>query len=366
VTAATAAEGTATAVGLVGLERSFGEHQAVKGIDLEIRDGEFFSLIGPSGCGKTTTLRMIAGLETPSDGRVFVHGRDVTPTPAHRRPVNTVFQHFALFPHLTVFENVAFGLRERRTPKAELRARVREMLEQVGLTGRERARPKELSGGQQQRVALARSLVLQPEVLLLDEPLGALDLKLRRQMQGVLKQLQREIGITFVYVTHDQEEAFSMSDRVGIMNAGRLEQVGAPRDVYHRPQTLFVADFVGASNQIPATILEGASASRLRADLGSLGVVEVPGAAALAPGAAAAAILRPESTGPIGAGGGVRLTGRLVDVAYLGPQVQYTIDAAPAGEVIVLQGSQADEGGARLGEECTFTWPAGAIWLVPA
>jgi ABC-type Fe3+/spermidine/putrescine transport system ATPase subunit len=185
-------------------------------------------------------------------------------------------------------------------------------------------------------------------------------------MQGVLKQLQREIGITFVYVTHDQEEAFSMSDRVGIMNAGKLEQVGAPRDVYHRPQTLFVADFVGASNQIPATILERSSGSRLRADLGGLGVVEAPGSAALGPGSAAAAILRPESTGPIEADGGVRLSGRLVDIAYLGPQVQYTIDAAPAGEVIVLHSSQADEGDARLGDERAFTWPAASIWLVPA
>jgi len=366
VTAAAAVERGTAAVGLVGLERSFGEFQAVKGIDLEIRDGEFFSLIGPSGCGKTTTLRMIAGLETPSAGRVFVHGRDMTPTPAHRRPVNTVFQHFALFPHLNVFENVAFGLRERRTPKDELRTRVAQMLELVDLAGRDRARPKELSGGQQQRVALARSLVLEPEVLLLDEPLGALDLKLRRQMQGVLKNLQREIGITFVYVTHDQEEAFSMSDRVGIMNAGLLEQVGAPRDVYHRPQTLFVADFVGASNQIPATIIERTSDSRMRADLGSLGVIEAPGSTALAPGAAAAAILRPESTGPLDGADGVRLSGRLVDVAYLGPQVQYTIAAGAAGEVTVLRSSQAEEGDTHLGEERTFTWPAASIWLVPA
>ena len=242
---------------------------AVRGIDLAIADGEFFSLLGPSGCGKTTTLRLISGLEEPTVGRVEVHGRDMTRVPPHRRPVTTVFQNYALFPHLNVFENVAFGLRERRVARAELRSRVARLLELVDLSGRDTARPRELSGGQQQRVALARSLVLNPEVLLLDEPLGALDLKLRKQLQGLLKSVQREVGITFVYVTHDQEEAFSMSDRVAVMNLGRVEQIGGPREVYARPSTLFVAQFVGASNHFPARVVEVLADGRYRADLGA-------------------------------------------------------------------------------------------------
>ena len=251
------------AIALEQLERHYGELTAVAGIDLEIADGEFFSLIGPSGCGKTTTLRIVAGLETPSSGKVSVRGQDVTDVPAFKRPVNTVFQHYALFPHLNVFENVAFGLKERKVSRGDTARRVTEMLELVGLTGREKARPKQLSGGQQQRVALARSLVLEPAVLLLDEPLGALDLKLRKQMQMVLKQIQREVGITFVYVTHDQEEAFSMSDRVAIMDKGKIEQIGDPVDTYRRPQTLFVADFVGASNRFERAHRRGAGGGLL-------------------------------------------------------------------------------------------------------
>jgi spermidine/putrescine transport system ATP-binding protein len=357
--------GDGVAVSLEALERRFGDFVAVKSIDLEIRDGEFFSLIGPSGCGKTTTLRMIAGLEVPSGGRVLVHGRDMTWVPAHRRPVNTVFQQFALFPHLDVFENVAFGLKERRVPKQQLRERVAGMLEQVELSGRERARPRELSGGQQQRVALARSLVLEPEVLLLDEPLGALDLKLRRQMQAVLKRLQRDIGITFVYVTHDQEEAFSMSDRVGIMKAGVLEQLGEPREVYHRPRTLFVADFVGASNRFPAAVLERLPNGRLRADMGPLGVVETGGSPDLEAGSAAVAIVRPESMSPDG-GGSVGLSGPVTDIAYLGSQVQYTLDAGELGRVIALVASEDDADQPPATGERRFTWPAERMWLVPA
>jgi spermidine/putrescine transport system ATP-binding protein len=359
------ANGSQPAVTLEGLERRFGDLVAVHGIDLEIADGEFFSLIGPSGCGKTTTLRIIAGLEEPSTGRVLVRGNDMTWVPANRRPVNTVFQHFALFPHLDVFENVAFGLRERKAPKAEIRERVARMLDLVELRGRERARPRELSGGQQQRVALARSLVLEPQVLLLDEPLGALDLKLRRQMQAVLKELQREIGITFVYVTHDQEEAFSMSDRVGIMNAGVLEQVGLPRDVYHRPRTLFVADFVGASNRFPATVLDRLPDGRLRADLGPLGVLEAGGSDGVEPGSPAVAIVRPESMSPDG-DGAVAVRGEVADVAYLGAQVQYTIETAERGRVIALIPSDAEAGEAELGRERRFTWAADRMWLVPA
>ena len=356
------------AVSLVGLRRMFGEFAAVRDISLDIGDREFFSLIGPSGCGKTTTLRLIAGLDVPSAGRVLVHGRDVTSVPAHRRPVNTVFQQFALFPHLDVFENVAFGLRERRVGKSELRSRVAEMLDLVGLSGRERSRPRELSGGQQQRVALARSLVLRPEVLLLDEPLGALDLKLRRQMQQLLKNIQREVGITFVYVTHDQEEAFSMSDRVGIVNAGLLDQVGLPKEVYHRPQTLFVADFVGASNRFPGTVLGVlGSGIRYRAELGSLGVVEASGVDGLEPGAAVIAIVRPEAVTVAAAGGDdLSVDGVITDVSYLGPQVQCSLRSDRVGTVVAVARSLGDAYVARTGQRLTFRLSSDAMWLVPA
>ena len=246
------AAGGVAAIELIGVEKDFpsvsGSVKAVERVDLGIQEGEFFSLLGPSGCGKTTTLRMVAGFEEPSSGQILLHGRDVVGVPPYRRDVNMVFQQYALFPHMDVFENVAFGLRRKKVPAAELRARVTEMLELVELTGRERRRPKQLSGGQQQRVALARALVNRPRALLLDEPLGALDLKLRRAMQLELKRIQREVGITFVYVTHDQEEALTMSDRLVVMNAGRIEQLGAPRELYERPATRFVANFLGTSN----------------------------------------------------------------------------------------------------------------------
>jgi len=350
---------------LEGVTKAFGSFVAVDDVTLTVPSGSFFALLGPSGCGKTTTLRMVAGLEQPTRGRIRLGDDDVTDAKPHQRPVNTVFQTYALFPHLDVFENVAFGLRERRAPRDELRRRVAGILELVELTGREGARPRELSGGQQQRVALARSLVLEPEVLLLDEPLGALDLKLRRQMQVVLKQLQREIGITFVYVTHDQEEAFSMSDRVGIMNAGVLEQLGPPREVYHRPRTLFVADFVGASNRFPATVVERLADGRVRADLGPLGVVEAGGSDRHEAGARAVAIVRPESMSPDG-GDSVGLSGSVVDVAYLGAQVQYTLDAGEMGRVIALVASEDDDGDGSIEGERRFTWPAQRMWLVPA
>ena len=237
---------TESAVDISGVEKRFGDLVAVRDLDLRIERGEFFSIIGPSGCGKTTTLRMIAGFEEPTAGRISVGGRDMTGVRPYRRPVNTVFQSYALFPHLDVFENVAFGLREAKVGKAEIRTRVGEAVSLVQLEGRERSRPRQLSGGQQQRVALARALVNRPEVLLLDEPLGALDLKLRTDMQTQLKDLQRSVGVTFCYVTHDQGEAFSMSDRVAVMNHGVLEQVGTPEELYERPANRFVAGFIGS------------------------------------------------------------------------------------------------------------------------
>jgi putative spermidine/putrescine transport system ATP-binding protein len=242
------------AVRLVGLQKSFGDVVAVGGIDLEIAEGEFFSMLGPSGSGKTTTLRMIAGFELPTAGRIELHGEDVSPLPPFDRDVNTVFQDYALFPHMTVGDNVGYGLMVRKVPRDERRQRVVDALRMVRLDGYERRRPSQLSGGQRQRVALARALVNRPRVLLLDEPLGALDLKLREEMQIELKAIQREVGITFVYVTHDQEEALTMSDRIAVFNQGRIEQVGAPADVYERPATAFVAGFVGTSNLISGEV----------------------------------------------------------------------------------------------------------------
>src|SRR4051812_6325648 len=236
------------------LRKEFAEVTAVDGIDLQVPAGEFFSLLGPSGCGKTTPLRMIAGFERPTSGQILLDGTDVAYTPPHQRNVNTVFQNYALFPHLNVFDNIAFGLRRAKRPKAEIRDRVGKSLELVQLGGYEKRKPTQLSGGQQQRVALARALVLNPSVLLLDEPLGALDAKLRKALQIELKSLQQEVGITFLYVTHDQEEALTMSDRLAVMNGGRIEQVGAPQDVYEDPETLYVADFLGVSKPIQANI----------------------------------------------------------------------------------------------------------------
>jgi spermidine/putrescine transport system ATP-binding protein len=348
-------DNASVAVRLAGVERWFGSVAAVRGIDLEIGEGEFFSLIGPSGCGKTTTLKMISGLDEPTEGRIEVHGRDMRGVPPHRRPVTTVFQSYALFPHLDVFENVAFGLREQHVRRDEIRARVGRMLALVELGGRERARPRELSGGQQQRVALARSLVLDPEVLLLDEPLGALDLKLRKQLQTLLRSVQREVGITFVYVTHDQEEAFSMSDRVAVMNRGLVEQVGSPREVYPRPATLFVADFVGASNRFAACIAEPVAGGRYRADVEGLGSLVVPGAPALQPAQAATAIVRPEQ---VRSGGGtIAFDARVENVAYMGPAVHLTL-ASALGELSCVAPGNAEgvETATRFGFEPDDVW----------
>src|SRR3954451_21742976 len=244
-------------VKLVDVVKMFGETVAVDHIDLEVVSGEFFSLLGPSGCGKTTTLRMIGGFEAPTSGLIELQGQDVTWLPPYKRNVNTVFQNYALFPHLTIFENVAFGLRRKGVPSADVTRQVDEMLQLVRLFGFEKRKPSQISGGQAQRVALARALINKPAVLLLDEPLGALDLKLRKQMQVELKRIQQEVGITFIYVTHDQEEAMTMSDRIAVMNRGRYEQLGEPETLYERPSTRFVAGFLGASNLLGGTC-EGA------------------------------------------------------------------------------------------------------------
>jgi spermidine/putrescine transport system ATP-binding protein len=255
-------------VQLVSLAKRFGAFEAVRGIDLDVLPGEFFSLLGPSGCGKTTTLRLIAGFERPSGGRILLDGQDVSDTPPNRRNVNTVFQSYALFSHLTVVENVAFGLRFSKASKEEARSRVGQALSLVQMQEFRDRKPHQLSGGQQQRVALARALILNPSVLLLDEPLGALDAKLRKALQIELKALQEQVGITFVYVTHDQEEALTMADRLAVMNEGRIEQVGSPRDVYEEPASAYVADFLGVSNMLDAQVIGTDSDGNCRVRVG--------------------------------------------------------------------------------------------------
>lgn len=280
------------AVELSDVTKAFGEIIAVERMSLSISDGEFFSLLGPSGCGKTTTLRMIAGFERPTVGEVYIKSQPMAQIPAYRRPVNTVFQNYALFPHMTVAQNVAFGLEMKKIAKSEIQRRVSEILELVQLPGMGDRRPKQLSGGQQQRVALARALVNRPDVLLLDEPLGALDLKLRKAMQLELKQIQSEVGITFIYVTHDQEEALTMSDRIAVMSDGLVQQVGLPRDIYEHPANRFVADFIGETNFISGEVCELAEMVTVR-----VGEVELSGSAnghAIAKGEQVTLAIRPE------------------------------------------------------------------------
>jgi putative spermidine/putrescine transport system ATP-binding protein len=291
---------------------------AVAGIDLDVYDGEFFSMLGPSGSGKTTTLRMIAGFELPSEGRILLHGRDVTNVPPFDRDVNTVFQDYALFPHMSVGDNVAYGLMIRKVPKAERATRVAEALRMVRLEGYEGRRPSQLSGGQRQRVALARALVNRPRVLLLDEPLGALDLKLREEMQIELKSIQQLVGITFIYVTHDQEEALTMSDRLAVFNKGRIEQVGAPAEVYERPATRFVAGFVGTSN-----LLTGAVAEQ---------IVGRPGTFTVRP----EKIHMVEPDTPVGPDE-TTATGRIRDVVYLGPDTRFVVALDAGTDLVVTQ-----------------------------
>jgi len=316
-------------VQLVDLVKSFGEVTAVDGINVEIPGGEFFSLLGPSGCGKTTTLRLIAGFERPTEGRILLDGRDMAQTPPHKRNVNTVFQSYALFPFLTVEENVAFGLRFQRVSKEESRRRAAEALSLVQLHGMGKRRPSQLSGGQQQRVALARALVLNPAVLLLDEPLGALDAKLRKALQIELKSLQQEVGVTFIYVTHDQEEALTMSDRIAVMSNGRVEQVGPPSAVYEEPETSYVADFLGVSNQMAATAegSDGNGSCRVRMGDFTLsatkGDMQARGDIKL--------IIRPERVRlePPGTSGENRVPGMVERVVYVGPVIQLLLRLGP-------------------------------------
>ena len=313
-----ASRAAAPAVRLEGVVKRFGQVVAVDGVTLDVPAGEFFSLLGPSGSGKTTCLRMIAGFEQPSEGRILLGGRDVAGLPPYERDVNTVFQDYALFPHMTVAENVGYGLRVRKVRGSERARRVADALAMVRLEGFGDRRPAQLSGGQRQRVALARALVVRPTVLLLDEPLGALDLKLRQTMQIELKDIQVDVGLTFVYVTHDQEEALTMSDRLAVFNEGRIEQVGSPAEVYERPATVFVAGFIGVSN-----VLDGDAARQLT-------------------GSRHAFTIRPEKIAIVGSDAREdesrrTATGRVREVVYLGAITRYLVDLDVGGELVVMQ-----------------------------
>jgi spermidine/putrescine transport system ATP-binding protein len=325
-------------VTLENVTKQFGEVKAVDAISLEIGDGEFFSLLGPSGCGKTTTLRMIAGFEQPTYGEIYIMGQPVAGVPAFRRPVNTVFQNYALFPHMTVLQNVAFGLQMAKVPKTDIARRVTDALKLVQMEGFAERKPTQLSGGQKQRIALARALVNRPKVLLLDEPLGALDLKLRKAMQLELKQIQSEVGITFIYVTHDQEEALTMSDRIAVMNRGHIAQVGKAHEIYEHPANRFVADFIGETNFINGTVLEAGKYTTLESN-GVLfgGVAREP----LAKGTSATVAIRPEkiwlfpTTGEIPVNQRVALDGRITEAIYIGTDTRYQVQLTTGDTLVV-------------------------------
>ena len=356
------------AIELVSVEKEFtaGGHdvRAVEHVDLRIAEGEFFSLLGPSGCGKTTTLRMIAGFEEPTSGQILLHGRDMVGVPPFRRDVNMVFQQYALFPHMDVFENVAFGLRRKKVAKDEIARRVAEALALVELEGREKRRPRQLSGGQQQRVALARALVNRPRALLLDEPLGALDLKLRQAMQLELKRIQREVGITFVYVTHDQEEALTMSDRLVVMNACRIEQLGSPRELYEYPATRFVANFIGTSNILTGRLERKGDAWAL-AGLGPDQRVLLTEAGETSQGQEVELAVRPEKMVLRGEHDppppdrcALRVT--VTEVVYLGTSTQYrTVTDAGTAVAVYRQNASTTPGAEVLtGQVGWLEWPS--------
>jgi spermidine/putrescine transport system ATP-binding protein len=352
------------AIELSGVHKDYLSHgetvQAVRRLDLRIAQGEFFSLLGPSGCGKTTTMRMIAGFEEPTGGTVFLDGQDVTRVAPNKRDVNMVFQSYALFPHLSAYQNVAFGLERKKVGKSEIKRRAGEIMEIVSLTGMEQRSPREMSGGQQQRVALARALVNRPRALLLDEPLGALDLKLRQQMQVELKRIQREVGITFVYVTHDQGEALTMSDRIAVMDAGRIDQLGTPREIYERPATRFVAGFIGTSNLLDGTV-DSISDGVAVLSYGEGERVLVPVNGSTATGDELEVSVRPEKIdlsqeAPEGAGISV-LTGVVTEVVYHGTSTNYTVKTAAGPDLVIFdQNAYSAEDLAGPGDRVYLSW----------
>jgi spermidine/putrescine transport system ATP-binding protein len=360
----------APSVRMDAVTKRFGDFVAVRELDLDIARGEFFTMLGPSGCGKTTTLRMVAGFEEPSEGRVLLDGEDVTGRPAFKRPTNTVFQSYALFPHMSVEKNVAFGLQRTGVNKAESKRRAAEELERVGLAAEAKRRPAQLSGGQQQRVALARALVNRPAVLLLDEPLGALDLKLRKQLQVELKRIQREVGITFVYVTHDQEEALTMSDRIAVMNHGLIEQVADPETVYERPATTFVAGFIGVSNLMPGEVVTAnGGAAELRLDAGP--TVRTADALEVDAGQRAYAVVRPEKLLLQDAGdtsaGRASVEGQVESSLYLGTATQMVVRLGDDTRMTVLVPNADVEERRELpapGEPARLSWSEENIHVV--
>jgi spermidine/putrescine transport system ATP-binding protein len=353
-------------VRLERVTKRFGDVTAVDDLSLEIPEGEFFSLLGPSGCGKTTTLRMIGGFEEVTSGSIFLGSQEVTDLPPFRRATNTVFQNYALFPHLNVFENIAFGLRRRRTPPGEIRRQVAFMLDLVELPGYEGRKPSQLSGGQQQRVALARALVNNPRVLLLDEPLGALDLKLRKQMQVELKRIQSEIGITFIFVTHDQEEAMTMSDRIAVMRHGRIEQLGTPEELYERPTTDFVAGFLGVSNLLDAEVAgRGDPFADLRLTDGTM--LRAP-SSGLNGETKVRLGVRPEKLRVLaiaedgvtaGNGEANAIEGTVLDASYLGVSTQYLVETADGHRLVVYAQNIETSGASEMladGQRVRLTW----------
>jgi spermidine/putrescine transport system ATP-binding protein len=354
------ADATDAAVSLRGITKRFGNVVAVDALDLDIGDGEFFAMLGPSGCGKTTTLRMIAGLEFPTEGSLKIFGDEVGTLPPNKRPVNTVFQAYALFPHMSVADNIAFGLKMTKVPKAEIATRVEEAVALVRLQGMEARRPHQLSGGQQQRVALARALVNRPKVLLLDEPLGALDQKLRQEMQLELKALQREVGITFVFVTHDQEEALTMADRIAVMHGGKMLQVGPPADIYERPANRFVADFIGRTNLLEGTVEAAdvvclANGSRITAEcahpVGTKVAVSLRPERARLHRAADAPTDRPH------------VAGRLEGVTYLGNALVHTV-ALDWMRIEVREENRLADPIAVVGDMVAVSWSPGSVSVV--
>jgi spermidine/putrescine transport system ATP-binding protein len=352
------------AIQLVEVAKEYHAHgdvvTAVRQVDLNIAEGEFFSLLGPSGCGKTTTMRMIAGFEEPTRGKIYLHGVDVTGVAPNRRDINMVFQSYALFPHMSIYDNVAFGPRRRKVSGAEVKRSVGEMLEIVGLGGREKRYPRELSGGQQQRVALARALVNHPRALLLDEPLGALDLKLRQAMQVELKRIQREVGVTFVYVTHDQGEALAMSDRIAVMLDGAVEQLGTPRDIYEHPATKFVAGFIGTSNVLSGVVRE-VSDGHAVIPLGDGERILVPVRTGVGPGEQLELSVRPEkidlvTEAPNGAATSV-VRGVIAEIVYMGTSTNYTVRTSTGADVLVFdQNAASAEDVAVRGDTVFLTW----------
>ena len=354
----TAAGSSRSLVRLTGVTRRFGDVVAVDGVSFDITENEFFALLGPSGCGKTTVLRILAGLDQPDDGSISLDGEDLLAMPVHRRPVNLMFQSYALFPHLTVAKNIAYGLERERRPRSEIRKRVGEVLDVVGLQAVAARKPAQLSGGQRQRVALARAIVKRPKLLLLDEPLAALDRKIRGQMQTELKRLQHDVGITFVVVTHDQDEAMSMADRIAVMNVGRIEQLASPAVLYERPVSRFVADFIGSTNLLDGTVLDGAivlaSGTRVPADVASR-----------ADGAPVAASLRPELIRFGATTAGTDLTsvaGTVADVQFFGGTSHVLVDVAGFDRPIVA--TSVGPSPRRAGDEVTLSWSARDLVVV--